>query len=495
MIISNMALQKTSDASGSFHSRVARILRKSASRKYSGFTLVELIVVISILAILATVGFLALSGYSSDAKDSAIKTNVRSVASAISNETVLTGNSPRYYVIHDPGAALTGAFVYVDGTATALTGGAWDAANTNYSAGNPDYAKLKLNADKFKVASVLSAIQETIAAYDPAGQFSIGAMDYSSAGTASGKKRASSYFQVVGTNPDTKTVTVMGTYPGGALSGSVAGLVKSPSGTGALVDGGTASGGGSSSSGGPAPTGWAAVDANCSKPDVSVTVAGGAVRTWAGCNSTLGTMNVASVNQYSGACYDYANSSVGNPALCASMTAKENYAGITTDASTAPAQTDNIYGKLYQFDTDVKAAGKCSTKTVGGQAVYGGGADCVCPTGWHVPSDAEWIELTTALNGGVVCETAADWQCAGLGWMNSNTKTSSNNVIRALGLPLAGNCTSGTCNGRGLTGIYWSSTESGGSTWRRYFPRNDNTIFRSTYVQGASFSIRCMKDY
>lgn len=72
-----------------------------------GFTLAELIVVITILAILATVGFLALSGYSQDAKDSAMKTNVRSVYTAITAESALTGNSPRYYVIHDSGASLS----------------------------------------------------------------------------------------------------------------------------------------------------------------------------------------------------------------------------------------------------------------------------------------------------------------------------------------------------------------------------------------------------
>lgn len=90
-------------------------------RRNFGFTLVELIVVITILAILATIGFLSLSGYSDDARNSAIKANVRSVLTAISAESAVTGNSPRYYVVHDTGAALSGAFVYVDGAQTFLT--------------------------------------------------------------------------------------------------------------------------------------------------------------------------------------------------------------------------------------------------------------------------------------------------------------------------------------------------------------------------------------
>ena len=81
--------------------KVAQAIRKAAAAKWAGFTLVELIVVITILAILATIGFLALSGYSQDAKDSSVKANVRSVQTAISAESAITNNSPRYYVVHD----------------------------------------------------------------------------------------------------------------------------------------------------------------------------------------------------------------------------------------------------------------------------------------------------------------------------------------------------------------------------------------------------------
>lgn len=76
-------------------------------KKLKGFTLAELIVVITVLAVLATVGFLALSGYSQDAKESAVKTNVRSVYSAIVSESAMSGNSPRYYVVHDSNWALS----------------------------------------------------------------------------------------------------------------------------------------------------------------------------------------------------------------------------------------------------------------------------------------------------------------------------------------------------------------------------------------------------
>ncbi len=191
-----------------------RNVSKGRTGPFRGFTLVELIVVITILAILATIGFLALSGYSQDAKDSAIKANVRSVQTAISSEAALTNNSPRYYVVHDTGAALSGAVAYVDGNPTALTGGDWNVSGTNYSAGNPDYAKLKMNPEKFRVSAsglpggtlgVLARATGFVpaeAAYD-ARYLTVGAVDALAASTSNGKARSVSYFQVAGISPAT----------------------------------------------------------------------------------------------------------------------------------------------------------------------------------------------------------------------------------------------------------------------------------------------------
>jgi len=52
------------------------------------FTLVELIVVITILAILGTIAFISLQGYSQDAKNSKVVSDTRTIVTAI--ETKLT---------------------------------------------------------------------------------------------------------------------------------------------------------------------------------------------------------------------------------------------------------------------------------------------------------------------------------------------------------------------------------------------------------------------
>ncbi|MFZ3233117.1 MAG: hypothetical protein WA194_06460 [Patescibacteria group bacterium] len=97
-----------------------------------------------------------------------------------------------------------------------LTGGDWNQPNTNYSAGNPDWPKLKINPEKFKLSSVplelASVFGKAEAAYDPK-SVSVGAMDAVLSVTPSGRKRTSSFFQVTGTVPGTGLASVSGNFP------------------------------------------------------------------------------------------------------------------------------------------------------------------------------------------------------------------------------------------------------------------------------------------
>lgn len=92
----------------------------SLNRKRLGFTLAELIVVITILAILSTIGFLALSGYRNDAKDAVIQANIRSIYTAINAEAASTSTSARCFIVHSSEYTLTG------GAVVALDSGASD---------------------------------------------------------------------------------------------------------------------------------------------------------------------------------------------------------------------------------------------------------------------------------------------------------------------------------------------------------------------------------
>ena len=221
----------------SFLKGFLRIAKAGSTESGSAFTLVELIVVVAVLAVLATVGFLSLSGYSDDARSAVTKANVRMVYSAIATESATTGNSPRYYVEHDPAAGLSGA-ITVGNTTVALSGGKWDQPGTNYSSGNPKWDLLKLNPEKFRLAvGGASALPDAFAAYD-SGAVTVGAVDVVSGTSLTGKKLSKSVFQVAAVSPSTKTVSTMGNYSTGSTV-DLAGLVKNPSSTsvtGALVE-------------------------------------------------------------------------------------------------------------------------------------------------------------------------------------------------------------------------------------------------------------------
>ena len=68
--------------------------KQPSIRKFKGFTLVELIVVITILAILGTIGFLSIGGYSSKARDSARIGDVAQISKSLDLSMVTAGSYP-----------------------------------------------------------------------------------------------------------------------------------------------------------------------------------------------------------------------------------------------------------------------------------------------------------------------------------------------------------------------------------------------------------------
>jgi len=154
-----------------------------------------------------------------------------------------------------------------------------------------------------------------------------------------------------------------------------------------------------------------------------------------------------------------------------------------------PANAD-VYGNLYNWYAVVDERG-------------------VCPDGWHVPSDEEFMELEMELGmseseakeaGLSIRGTNEGSKLAGNAdlWTNDDLEnnsefgTSGFNVLPA-GYRHNGN---GAYNNMGNFGFFWSSTEDSSSyAWYRglyYFSSNVNRHYLGGKQDG--FSIRCLGD-
>ncbi len=186
---------------------------KTASTK--AFTLVELIVVITILAILATIGFLSLQGYTGDAKNATTKANVKSVAESMVNEAAISSQPMSNYLTTSNTNLVGGS-----GAVIAVYSGQTATGGTSYFAGKVSYSALRLDADKF----------------EPVGKdFLAGVV-----GVQEGS-RVRSAFQIAGTitNGSTDSAYVEGTYAK-AIDTDVAGLISTDGTTTSIItNGGT----------------------------------------------------------------------------------------------------------------------------------------------------------------------------------------------------------------------------------------------------------------
>ena len=161
------------------------------------------------------------------------------------------------------------------------------------------------------------------------------------------------------------------------------------------------------------------------------------------------------------------------------------WANLTTGAwcyyenSTANGTT---YGKLYNWyavagihDNDLNTPNKV-----------------LAPTGWHVPTDAEWTTLATCLGGegvagGKMKETGtAHWNSPNQDATNSSGFT---------GLPGGFRNNNGAFDSIGYYGYWWSSSESGTAlVWSRYLNYGSGNANKLSDRKKNGFSVRCLRD-
>ena len=124
----------------------------------------------------------------------------------------------------------------------------------------------------------------------------------------------------------------------------------------------------------------------------------------------------------------------------------------------------------------------------------------LCPLGWKVPSDSDWMILEIEL--GMTEETASSTYHrgveeglklkAGFGWFEAGNGT---NVTGFSALPGGVRDDDGDFSLAGERGYWWSSTPIDSSLWYRRLDFNDDRVFRLYIIeQPDALSVRCIKD-
>ncbi len=146
------------------------------------------------------------------------------------------------------------------------------------------------------------------------------------------------------------------------------------------------------------------------------------------------------------------------------------------------------YGGIYQWNEMM-------------QYVTTEGSQGICPTGWHVPTDAEWCILEQEVDPTITCSSTGWRGIDGGGilkeanythWASPNTNATNSSGFT--GLPGGYRYTTGAFYFLTETGYFWSSTQNSSSAWYRHLFYNDPLIGRDDDPKSWGFSVRCIMD-
>ncbi len=160
-----------------------------------------------------------------------------------------------------------------------------------------------------------------------------------------------------------------------------------------------------------------------------------------------------------------------------------DYSG--NDVVAAQATTNyTTYGVLYKWAVAMNGAESSATNPSGVQGI--------CPTGWHMPSNVEWTELTDFLGGanvagGKLKESGTDH------WNSPNNGAT--NEVGFTALPGGYRFVDGTFKFIGSEGYWWTSTQvNSSSAFNRLIQYDNSTAWNIAFGKEIGFSVRCVRD-
>jgi uncharacterized protein (TIGR02145 family)/uncharacterized repeat protein (TIGR02543 family) len=116
----------------------------------------------------------------------------------------------------------------------------------------------------------------------------------------------------------------------------------------------------------------------------------------------------------------------------------------------------------------------------------------ICPSGWHIPSNAEWSTLVN-----YVGSSAGTKLKATSGWNSYSGVPAGTDSYGFAALPGGDGYSNGDFSSVGYDGYWWSATEDGATSAYRWYMDygNEGVYYYDSYnIKKLLFSVRCLQD-
>lgn len=172
------------------------------------------------------------------------------------------------------------------------------------------------------------------------------------------------------------------------------------------------------------------------------------------------------------------NGSSGQGTDCSSASAIQKYCYGDSDYNCISDNPNSNYpdGALYQWNQAM-----CGSTSPGVQGI--------CPTGWHIPTDAELCILEQTVDSTITCDST--------GWRGTDggTKLKPNGTSGFEGNLAGTRNADGSFSNRLYDGRFWSSSQNDPIyVWYRALDAGVAMVFRTMYYKDFGYSVRCLKD-
>jgi uncharacterized protein (TIGR02145 family) len=212
--------------------------------------------------------------------------------------------------------------------------------------------------------------------------------------------------------------------------------------------------------------------------------------------------------------YDYATVLIGDQCWFAENLRSENYdngdaipAGLSdSEWSSTTSGATAVYGEgsstCYTYTPDGDACDEAWSLNEYGRLYNWYAVDDargLCPSGWHVPTDGEWMTMEMALGMSESEANDTGWRGTDqgtqmktdYGWSGGGNGTNSSGFS---GLPGGFRNGDGSFYSAGGNGYWWSSSPYGSLAWGRVLNDDNEDVYRGSTNRRDGFSVRCVRD-